>query len=233
MARGVPAACFWRPGTERPRSTFPVPSSPIAPPPPFRQFPSTFAPDLRHSGLKPAPRLRANRAPPPHPARRTRRKEAAMGKRIFWICVAALVIVGGWYDWKQWTGPASRTPTAPCAASRTATRRSKRRDFARENSGDTPDGNSEHKDRNRPAGGLPPSHPPASRPAPARSPATTPASPAPQPNQAYNDQAEPVVVPAGAAQCRRQLLRPATLPEQLGHREPHVVHDEQRAGKQR
>ena len=127
-----------------------------------------------------------------------------MGKRIFWICIFALVLVGGWYAWKQYNANKVDTDGAVRCVQNCDTPEQKAR-FARENSGDSPDGNSEHKDRSAAqsaadiAAGFPAGTGPVS--------SNDPSQP-PQPNQAYNDQAQPVVVPEGQRSASANFYGP-------------------------
>ncbi len=129
-----------------------------------------------------------------------------MGKRIFWICVAALVIVGGYYYWKQYRTNKQDTDGAVRCVQNCDTPEQKAR-FARENSGDTPDGNSEHKNetaRQSAADIASTGFPSGTGPVSSNDPSSQP----PQPNQAYNDQAQPNVIPAGERSANANFYGP-------------------------
>ncbi len=117
-----------------------------------------------------------------------------MGKRIFWACFIVLLIVGGIYAYRQWKTERQDTDGAVQCVQNCDTPEQKAA-FARLNSGDTPDGDSEHKqhtaaqDNSAIAAGFPAGTGPVS--------SNDPGQPV-QPGQGYgNNQVVPVVVPEG------------------------------------
>ncbi len=117
-----------------------------------------------------------------------------MGKRILLMCVIILCCVGGWYLYKQYRVEKQDTDGAVVCVQNCDTPEQKAR-FAQENSGDTADGGSEHKQHTASqeasliASGFPSATAPVSSNDPSQS---------TQSSQGYgNTQAVPNVVPAG------------------------------------
>ena len=115
-----------------------------------------------------------------------------MAKRIIWICVIILVGVGIYYGYKQYQAKQVASDGAVVCTSGCDTPEEKAR-FARENSGDTADGNSEHKDSTARQAARDAGFPSGTGPVSSNDPAQP-----TQPGQGYgNNQVVPNVVPAG------------------------------------